>query len=274
MTCVLFMVLLTTACRTGRNYVDVEGPRYAGDLASQPCTGTPNGRGDASAASAELLVVSFNIEFARNVAGAIDLFMGHPDLRCADVLLLQEMDASGTEAVANALGLSYRYYPAVHSERTDRDFGNAVLSRWPIVADQKLVLPHVSLLTRTQRTATAATLTVGSDTIRVYSAHLGTLAEIGAGARDDQLRTVLDDASTFAHVIVGGDMNSRTVGDVVGEQGFDWPTEEGPATSALGRWDHIFLRGLTSGSEDQGTVLEVEKISDHRPVWVRVRLPR
>lgn len=41
-----------------------------------------------------------------------------------------------------ALGMSWVYYPAIFRHRSDKDFGNAVLSRWPIIADKKIVLPH------------------------------------------------------------------------------------------------------------------------------------
>ena len=51
------------------------------------------------------------------------------------------MDAPRTDAVARHLQMNYVYYPgSVHEN--GRDFGNAVLSRWPIVADKKLILPH------------------------------------------------------------------------------------------------------------------------------------
>jgi endonuclease/exonuclease/phosphatase family metal-dependent hydrolase len=259
----LLVIGLLAGCRTGRNYRDPAGPRYAGAPDPAP----------ARAATDTLRVVSFNIEYALRVDSAIAILRSEPALRDADVVLLQEMDGAATRRVAEALGMWYAYYPAIYRLRTRRDFGNAVLSRWPIVEDAKLVLPHVSRYGRTQRTATAATIRVGERLVRVYSTHLGTLADVGGGARRDQLRAILDDAARFPRAIVGGDMNSAGVGDVAAAKGFTWPTERGPRTTRLGRWDHIFVKGLASpDSAAAGTIADVRGVSDHVPVWARVVL--
>lgn len=247
------------ACRTGRNYEHPGAPRYAG---------APPAAAGARAAADTLRIVSFNIAFARRVDAAIALLSTHPALRDADVVLLQEMTGDATRRVAEALGLWYVYYPAIHHRRARRDFGNAVLSRWPIVDDAKLVLPHVSRYGGTQRTATAATIRVGHAAVRVYSTHLGTLADVGAAARRDQLRAVLADAAGHPRVVLGGDLNDGAVGRVVRDAGYAWPTERGPRTTRLGRWDHVFLRGLASpGADGAGTVREARGVSDHVPVW-------
>jgi endonuclease/exonuclease/phosphatase family metal-dependent hydrolase len=260
---------LLAACRTGRNYPDAAGPRYAGGPV-RTAAATPGAeRADAERADAEradvLRVVSFNVEFARRVDRAIGVLASDPALRGADVVLLQEMDADGTRRVADALGLWYTYYPAILHGRTRREFGNAVLSRRRIEADAKLVLPRHSRYAGTQRTATAATVRVGNVPVRVYSTHLGTPLDVGPAARREQLRAVLADAAAYPRVVVGGDMNSAAVGRVAREAGYAWPTERGPRTAGVGRLDHIFLRGLTAPAA--GTVLDVRGASDHRAVW-------
>ncbi|HEX2191098.1 MAG TPA: endonuclease/exonuclease/phosphatase family protein [Longimicrobiaceae bacterium] len=258
---------LLAACRTGQNYPGAVGPRYAG--APPPAAAPALPRGDT------LRLVTFNVQFARRVDAAAELLASHPELRGADVVLLQEMDAPGTRRVAEALGLGYVYYPAIAHNRTGRDFGNAVLSRWPIVEDAKIVLPHPSRYARTQRTATAATLRVGDVRVRVYSTHLGTLADVGPGARRDQLRAVLADAAQHPLVVIGGDLNDAAVGRVAQDAGYAWPTERGPRTTRLGRWDHILLKGLQSpDSAAAGTVLDTRGTSDHRPVWAVALLPQ
>lgn len=212
--------------------------------------------------------MSFNIAFARRVDAAIALLSTHPALRDADVVLLQEMTGDATRRVAEALGLHFVYYPAIHHRGARQDFGNAVLSRWPIVADARLVLPHPSRYAGTHRTATAATIRVGDADVRVYSTHLGTLADVGARARRAQLRAVLADAARHPRVVLGGDLNDGAVGRVVRDAGYAWPTERGPRTTRLGRWDHVFLRGLASpGADAAGTVREARGVSDHVPVW-------
>ena len=57
------------------------------------------------------------------------------------------------------------------------------------------------------------------------------------------------------------------------EHGYHTPTEEGPGTTALGRWDHIFLRGFAPPSmESTGTIHDNLGASDHLPVWVVAHL--
>jgi endonuclease/exonuclease/phosphatase family metal-dependent hydrolase len=256
----LLVLGLLSGCRTGRNYASPEGPRYAG----HPQAPDPGLIRDTTT----LKVVAFNIEFALHVDSAIAVLASNPALRSADVLLLQEMDEKATRRIADSLHLWYVYYPAIFHLRTHRLFGNAVLSRWPIVEDQKIVLPHVSRFVRTQRTATAATIRVGQSLVRVYSTHLGTMTDVAPAARGDQLRAILADASRYPHVVIGGDMNDVSVGRVARDEGYSWPTERGPDTSWLGRLDHIFFKGLASpDSGAAGTVLNVGKASDHLPVW-------
>ena len=230
------LLIVLAGCRTGRYYPDETGPRYAG--------GPP--RASASPVdTTHLKVVSFNVEFSIRVDNAIALLATDSVLRDAGIILLQEMNEKAARQVAAALGLYY----------------------------VKIVLPHVSRFVRTQRTATSATIQVGSRRVRVYSTHLGTPTDIGAGARRDQLRAILDDAARYDRVIVGGDMNDAAVGRVARETGYAWPTEHGPPTSRLGRLDHIFVKGLSvRDSAGAGAVLAVRGISDHLPVWTVVDL--
>jgi endonuclease/exonuclease/phosphatase family metal-dependent hydrolase len=258
--------VVATSCRTGYDYESAAGPRYSGvhpgaavESCAQPCT---------------LRIVSFNSHFARDIDGAIALLGSDSALRGADVILLQEMDVAGTQKLAKALERSYVYYPAIFHRRTSRDVGNAVLSRWPIVGDAKLVLPHPSRYARTHRIATMATLRVGASRVRVYSTHLGTIADIGSGRRRDQLRFIFADAAGHQLVVIGGDLNDASVGLIAQEAGYTWPTRHGPRTHRLGRWDHVFLKGLKSpDTAASGTVVDSRGVSDHSPVWVVGILP-
>lgn len=259
-TALLLAVVAVAGCRTGRNYPTPEGPRYAGGPRQSGAGERP--------ASDTLRLVSFNIEFSLHVDSAIAVLASDPALRGADVLLLQEMSEEATERIAEAFGLWYVYYPAIYHFRTHRHMGNAVLSRWPVVEDRKIVLPHVSRFVRTQRTATAATIRVGQVLVRVYSTHLGTMGDLAPAARRDQLRAILADAEQYPRVIIGGDMNDAAVGQVARVRGYAWPTEHGPPTHRLGRLDHIFLKGLAvPDSAASGTVLDVAGASDHLAVW-------
>src|SRR5690242_12714666 len=88
---VALLLLLASACRTGRDYPPAGGPRYA----AAPPAAPPGGAERPLA----LRVVSFNVEFARHVDGAIALLASDPGLRGADVVLLQEMDSAGAARV-------------------------------------------------------------------------------------------------------------------------------------------------------------------------------
>lgn len=259
-TALLAILVALVGCRTGRNYTSPDGPRYAG--------GPPVASGSEHPDVITLRLVSFNIEFALRVDSAIAVLAADPALRGADVILLQEMDEKATERIADTLGMWYVYYPAVFRFKTRRDLGNAVLTRWPIVEDRKIVLPHLSRIVRTQRAATAATIRVGQSLVRVYSIHLGTMMGLAPAARRDQLRAVLADAERYPRVVIGGDMNDAGVGRIAREMGYTWPTERGPYTTPVGRLDHIFLKGLASpDSAGAGTVLDARGASDHLPVW-------
>lgn len=263
---IIALVLVAASCRTGYDYQSSTAPRYSGvhpgaamERCAQPCT---------------LRIVSFNSHFAQDIDGAITLFRSDSALRDADVILLQEMDAAGTQKLAKALARSYVYYPAIFHLRTRQDVGNAVLSRWPIVDDAKLVLPHPSSYARTHRIATRATLRVGAARVRVYSTHLGTMADISSGRRREQLRVIFADAAEHQLVVVGGDLNDASVGLIAQEAGFTWPTRHGPRTHRLGRWDHVFLKGLESPeTAASGTVVDSRGVSDHSPVWAVGILP-
>ena len=252
-------LLLLGGCRTGRDYPPVGGPRYAG----APPVASPLD----SARPVTLHIASFNIAFAEHIDGAIALLRSDSALRRADVLLLQEMDSAGAQRIAGALRMWYVYYPAIFHFRSKHDFGNAVLSRWPIVDDAKLVLPHASRFARTHRIATVATVRVGASRIRVYSTHLGTVADIRSSRRRDQLRAILADAAAHPLVIIGGDLNDGDVGRVAQEAGYAWPTREGPRTTRFGRWDHVFLKGIATPQTASSGTVNARGVSDHHAIW-------
>jgi endonuclease/exonuclease/phosphatase family metal-dependent hydrolase len=254
-----------TGCRT-YNYQSPFGPRYAGVAPTGPPAIPRSG-------ALAIRVVTFNVQFARRVDQAIALLRASAALRNADIIALQEMDAPGTRRIAAALSMSYVYYPASVSPQTGRDFGNAILSRWPIVADQKIVLPHLARFWGSERIATAATILVSGVALRVYSAHLETPMEIGPGSRRDQARAILADAAAYPLVIVSGDMNSRGIGKEFRAAGFLWPTKHNPITHLVFNWDHIFFKGLAAAdSGGVGVVRDPFGASDHRPVWAMALL--
>ena len=243
-------------CRTGRNYPDAISPRYTG-------TATPLAE---PSHHDTLRVVSYNIEFSQEVQRAIRELKNHPSMRQADVLLLHEMTAPAAKTIADSLRMSFVYYPTIYNKIFRRDVGNAVLSRWPILDDAKLILPAHSRYAKTQRTATAATIRFRDQDIRVYSTHLGTAADLGRAGREEQLGFIMKDAERYPRVVLGGDMNSADVGTIAEAAGYEWLTKKIDKSNAFGRLDHIFTRGFAPIGA--GTVVTPPNISDHRPIWL------
>lgn len=261
------LALAVAGCRAVLNYPSAVGPRYAG-IATIPSP--------APQAIHTIRVVTYNVQWGKHIDRAINVLTTRAPLPGADIIVLQEMDAEGTQRIADALGMSWVYYPAVVHPKLGHDFGNAVLSRWPILADEKLMLPHIGGLRHAQRIATAATVIVGTTPVRVYSAHLGTPSDIRPSKRRDQADVIVADAAAFPLVIVAGDMNSHGIGKEFVSKGFVWPTEHNGFTTAVFNWDHVFLKGFAAPASDQkfaGIVRDTLGTSDHDPVWAVAQLP-
>jgi len=267
----LALAAVTAGCVAVMNYQDPLGPRYAGLPAARGSNGAPSATSDRA-----VRVVTYNVQWGRHVERAIHVLKTRSPLSDADIVLLQEMDAAGTQRIAEALGMSWVYYPAAVHPKRGSDFGNAILSRWPIVADGKLILPHVGGLRHAQRIATAATVLIDSTPVRVYSAHLGTPSDIRPSKRRDQARAIMNDAARYPLVIVAGDMNSHGIGKEFIAQGFLWPTEHNGFTTAFFNWDHVFLKGFSLPARARrftGIVRDTLGTSDHDPVWALAQFP-
>ena len=128
--------LVLGSCAPATNLLSLTGPRFEGRHAPRP--------GPGASADSLIRVVTFNIKFAREIDRAIEVLQGD-SLRGADILALQEMDESGAERIARALGYDYVFYPAVIHPASGRYFGPALLSRWPIERSWKVILPHAGL---------------------------------------------------------------------------------------------------------------------------------
>jgi endonuclease/exonuclease/phosphatase family metal-dependent hydrolase len=250
--------LATISCANVVNYTDPAGPRFA--LQAHP-----------AANPGALKVVTFNIRYAREIDSAIVVLMQDPALRDADVIALQEMDEDGVQRIANALGMSYVYYPAVHHPVDKKDFGPALLARWPIEDDRKVILPHLSLSRRAQRVAVTGRVNIGGEMVQLYAVHLANSLEVSYAGQKDQLDALLNDADSVGlAVIIAGDFNSYDVAGEALHRGYSWPTS-GVQPSHHGlRLDHVLYRGLGASADSAAVVHDVRGASDHHPVWALV----
>ena len=268
--CALLLLTLLTGCPLAENYTEDTGPRYSGDHRAP---------GPVSAeAPSSVTVVTFNLAFAEQVTEAITALQ-RPPLAGADVIAMQEMDASAVDRIAKELGLSYVYYPA-SVQVDDDDFGNALLSRWPITADWKIHLPHDDPYHQRRRIAVVATLDIHGTPVQVVSVHNATPI-VGLGGRLDQAETIINALEgTGPLQVIAGDFNTSDPGSLgqtvklFSKRGFQWASEGVGDTvdSVLGGFplDFVFSQGLVP--MERG-VDRRPAGSDHHPVWVRFAWP-
>ena len=250
-----------SACATAQNYPDKAGPRYHGEFAGQP-------------QAPAIKVVTLNLKYGRQVATAIQLLREVEALRDADVIALQEVDDNAAAAIARALSLNYVYYPGAVHPKTGRDFGDALLTRWPIEADAKVPLPHPGRFRHMRRIAVAATIRIRDVPVRCYSVHMETPGAVSAAQRRDQAAAVVNDAAGFERVLVAGDFNNQgIVARAFQDAGYRWITQGEGHTISHFTWDHVFTRGLRLRDlASAGVVRESRGVSDHKPVWAELVL--
>jgi endonuclease/exonuclease/phosphatase family metal-dependent hydrolase len=135
-------------------------------------------------------LVSYNIQYGFGLDGKYDLERIVAALAGADVIALQEVtrgySRNGSVDMVAAIQALLPGYYAVYGAGLDllptgagpRDprfqFGNMVLSRWPIVATRTLLLPRSRTIAKLnlQRCATEAVIDAPDGALRVYAVHL------------------------------------------------------------------------------------------------------
>jgi endonuclease/exonuclease/phosphatase family metal-dependent hydrolase len=261
---VIVVVIVVVARRPVINYPDSDRPLFSGQYSDGP----PDTNG-------VIKVVTWNIAFAKEVEQAIEEFRVNEELQGAGIILLQEMDEAGTEAIARELNYDYVYYPASIHSRHDRNFGNAVLSKWPILDSEKIILPHQNPTNEQIRIAVRALLSVEGHEVPVYSVHTETFW-LGSQGRNDQFAYLADRyGPDNEFVIAGGDFNTVTpasrasLDERLRQVDMARVSEGAGETKSIGTvgftLDHIYARGLYPLAT--GVVDEAEA-SDHKPVWV------
>ena len=203
--CLCFLAALNlSACASWfpfYNYTFRDRPKYV----------SFNGHEHQPKFNGSLKVISYNIKHSKHINQAIDLIRNNPETANADIILLQEMTPDGISQIADALDYNYVFYPAILHPQLKKDFGNAILSKWPLSDDHKVILPPITHKTR-QRIAVGATVTVKNRRIKVFSVHLGIF--IRPDERKNLIKMIIDNIDdSFTYCIIGGDFNSFTKKD-------------------------------------------------------------
>lgn len=234
-----------------------------------------------AATARPLTVLSFNIHHAAGPDGVFDLDRLAAEIRRtrADVVGLQEVDRHYGERsgwtdepaeLASRLGMHVVYGANLDLEPPApglprRQYGTAILSRYPILDRQNTLLPK-GRPAEEQRGLLEAVVDVHGVRVRTMTTHL---QHDDAGSRLLQARVVADAVRASAEpVVLTGDLNAVPTAPEVTEltalladshrrgDGFTYPVE----TPAV-RIDYV----LTDGLPVRSTVLPTAA-SDHRPV--------
>ncbi len=206
----------------------------------------------------------------------------------ADVLMLQEVDAGvarskgdkQTDLLGDLVGMRYRtWFPNVDI-RGGGQYGNAILSRYPIIESSNIDL---TIRFKKRRSVLHGVLRVRHDdvdrTVHLFNMHLG----LARFERRIQLRKFLD-CHPFAHlhtetpVLVGGDLNDvyGGLGELLRPSGFRGVEKRPltfPAWGPVRPLDAIFVRGCVDFVKLSRCESELaRRASDHRPLVADVRL--
>jgi endonuclease/exonuclease/phosphatase family metal-dependent hydrolase len=188
----------------------------------------------------------------------------------ADVYLLQEVDRffprsqlrDQAEWLAVAVkARAWRFYGRLRSGRAN--YGNAILSRVPILENYRVPLPSDGGEPR----AALGVLVAGG--ITIWNTHLG----LDAQWRGTQLSVLAAHVGTAGAAVVGGDFNASTSSlevahfvEVTGLRPVSSDDLTFPALAPTARIDYLFARGMVRRSA--GTIAGPG--SDHCLIWAEL----
>jgi endonuclease/exonuclease/phosphatase family metal-dependent hydrolase len=222
-----------------------------------------------------LKVVTWNLHHGEHLEEIIAILETTSELQDADILLFQEIDAEGTNKIAEELQDNFVYAPAIFNRRLGKDHGNAILSKWSLRSAQKIDLPNWFPPLTEERNAAYAITSIGGMEIAVYSAHLD-LLWMDRQAEFVAKETLLQNKS----IIFGGDFNTwrpASIGkleNIMEQAGLERLTSDsGYTVDKEGihlTLDHIF--SIEELEYTSGVYYETNA-SDHYPLWVDIQIP-
>lgn len=246
---------------------------------------------------AGLRVMVYNIHAGKDAGGVDNLERVAEVIRetSADVVLLQEVDRGTTRSghvdqpavLARLTGLRMAFARSLVYQ--GGDYGIAVLSRWPIVAQHTVLLPvdppqDRSGSSHEPRVALVATIAAPVGALSVINTHIDASRE--DRWRRQEIATVLAVADSARGILLfGGDLNSTPESDIqdaVRKRGLQdaWAAcgDSGnsagftyPADSGVKRIDYLYFRAALTCSRAE---VVRSQASDHRPLLVEVVVRR
>ena len=268
----LILIILCSSCTSLIKYSENNKPKYL----SNKFQATEE-------IDSSLKIICFNIEKSEKIDLAIKELKEDKHTEKIDILFLQEMDENGVIQIADSFNLNYIYFPFTKDPHSQKNFGNAVLSKFEIKQPQKLILPHLGKNNRL-RAATKCQIEINNETYLLYSIHQSTVT-MKDSKRVDQLNALMMDLEkeykNFDQIIIGGDFNTlfkrdlkRTVRKFEA-QGFEFATSGiGHTSAALFNIvkplnDHIFIK---KGQVIKKGKLKNSKSSDHIPIYIELSI--
>jgi endonuclease/exonuclease/phosphatase family metal-dependent hydrolase len=226
-----------------------------------------------------LRVVTWNTHYAVNLEQTIQTLEDVEELRDADILLLQEIDAEGVETIAQRLRYHYIFYPAAFNRQRRIEIGNAILAKWPLRNPDKIVLPNALPGWLESRNSASATILINGREIHVYCVHLE-ISWMLFMRGESQVEFLGRKAGGKDNIIImGGDFNTwnpvsiAILDDQMGKIGLKRLTKgTGYTFERAGlkfTLDHIFSNATL---HHRAGVYRQTNASDHYPVWAEISI--
>lgn len=215
--------------------------------------------------------MTFNIRHALGLDERIDLeriiaIIAQSD---ADVVALQEVDRFMSRSsdvdqaaeLARTLQMEWRFAASLRRGRSE--YGNAILSRYPIVDDEIIFFPGE----KERRSLLKVKLDTEMGLLWVMTTHLGVIER----DRSRQLPLLIAQLTKVkTQAILMGDFNMESDHSLMkGIAGLGWQEVEQGSSTVIGGGtiDHIFTQGIESGCK---ACTIPTKASDHCPVMVEI----
>lgn len=235
-----------------------------------------------------LRVLSFNIHHGRGMDNQVDLTrIAKVVTDCrADLVALQEVDnrtrrtggVDQTAELATLTGLAGRFAKAIDFE--GGEYGQALLSRWPINSLQIEILPGEP--DREKRIIAIGQIEKLGSPLRFCTTHLHhNNAEFRlqqAQAINAKLASPSDNPASIA-TIIAGDFNAEPASQPIAELLKSWSMAKGasalltfPSTKPRSQIDYILYRPASSFRVQSIEVIDEPMASDHRPVLAVMEL--